>query len=404
MKKIKEFFIKFKNRFLTWLPYIKTAFKPFTLFLMVCLSVFMIFRSCSSLKSFEHASAASSDSSGSDSIYLYSSVDVYVNYNPQLYVNNGNTTLTKFIADISFRVFNNKWYLIKGNDSYDLSNYHGVDSPEIPLYYYVEDGDSYTYSQCLVRVLSLYDDSASDILKGNLTLSSVSITNVVSNNYQNMFKYEFYADETRVLDITFNRLPLPPSGFDFSYVSSTMGLYPWVKLTVNYKNVPVSSPDSDTVYKEGYNAGFKAGRTNGYSDGLAAGKTEGYNDGYSAGKTDGVSEGYESGYSEGYSKGKTDGDSAGYLKGYNAGVKKGYEDGLKDNSTLNASYDKGFQAGYNKGISETLDDVSPWGVLVNAVDTFFNAKIFGTISLGLLFELGLGVILFGFVIKLFYGG
>ena len=293
---------------------------------------------------------------------------------------------------------------MKGNVSYDLSEYHSIDSPEIPLYYYVEDGDSYTYSQCFVRIRSSYDESASDILKGNLTISSVDITNVVSNNYQNMFKYELYAGETRVLSVTFNRSPLPPSGFDFSYVSSTMGLYPWVKLSVFYKDVPVSVPGTDEAYQEGYNAGFKAGRTNGYSDGLAAGKTEGYNDGYSAGKTDGVSEGYESGYSEGYSKGKTDGDSAGYLKGYNAGRKVGYDEGLKDNSSLNASYDRGFQAGYNKGISETLDDVSPWGVLVNGLDNLMNIKLFGSISIGTVFKIGLSMLLVGLVIKVFLGG
>lgn len=67
-------------------------------------------------------------------------------------------------------------------------------------------------------------------------------------------------------------------------------------------------------------------------------------------------------------------------------------------------YQLGYEQGYNKGISETLGDISPWHVLVQGVDDLFNAKIFGTISIGLLFELGLGIILFGFVIKLFFGG
>ena len=395
MKKIKEFFKKQKKRFLTWYSETLYPVKRVILLLTLCFIVAFGLGSCSVKKPYNQASAASADSgSSSDNQYLYSSVDFDINYSPQLYVTNGTMTVTKIIADITFRAFNDSYYLMRGNDSYNLADYTSVDSPEVPLYYYYENGDSFSYAQCFVKVRATSFYPASDLLKGNLTLSSVDITNVVSNNYQNMFKYEFYAGETRVLSVTFSRSPLPSSGFDFSYVSSTMGLYPWVKLTVNYKNVPVSSPDTDTVYQEGYNAGFKAGRTNGYSDGLSAGRTEGYNDGYSAGKTDGSSEGYESGYSEGYSKGKTDGDSAGYLKGYNAGVKQGYQDGLKDNTTLNASYDKGYQAGYNQGISETLDDVSPWGVLVNGVNTFFNAKLFGAVSLSTLLSVGLGILLF----------
>ena len=70
----------------------------------------------------------------------------------------------------------------------------------------------------------------------------------------------------------------------------------------------------------------------------------------------------------------------------------------------NLGYNYGYEVGYNKGLSESLPDISPWQVLVQGVDDFFNAKIFGNISIGLLFELGLGIILFGFVIKLFFGG
>lgn len=310
-------------------------------------------------------------------------------------------SVTKIIADFSFRVFNNKWYLVKGNDTYDLSDYHASDSPQIPLYYYYEDGDSFSYAQCFVKVSALYDESASDLLKGNLTVNSVDIRNVVGDDYYNGFDYTFKAGDTTVLYVRFNRTPLPPknSGFDLAYVSSIQGLYPWVKLSVKYTNVPVSSPDIDSVYQEGYNSGYQAGRTNGYSDGLSAGKTAGYNDGYADGKSDGASAGYEEGYSEGYSEGKKDGDTAGYLKGYNAGVKQGYENGLKDNTELNASYDKGYQAGYNKGISETLDDVSPWGVLVNGVNTFLNAKLFGSVSIGILLQLGLGILLFTLFVR-----
>ncbi len=68
------------------------------------------------------------------------------------------------------------------------------------------------------------------------------------------------------------------------------------------------------------------------------------------------------------------------------------------------AYRLGYEQGYNKGVSESLKDISPWQVLVQGVDDLFNAKIFGNISIGLLFELGLGIILFGFMIKLFFGG
>lgn len=73
-------------------------------------------------------------------------------------------------------------------------------------------------------------------------------------------------------------------------------------------------------------------------------------------------------------------------------------------TTGSGFYLKGYEDGYNAGLKASLSDISPWQVLVQGVDDLFNAKIFGNVSIGLLFELGLGIILFGFMIKLFFGG
>ena len=63
-------------------------------------------------------------------------------------------------------------------------------------------------------------------------------------------------------------------------------------------------------------------------------------------------------------------------------------------SIYDTGYNTGYSVGYEKGLSETLGDISPWQILVNGVNSFFNAKIFGNISLGILLSVGLGIVLF----------
>lgn len=56
-------------------------------------------------------------------------------------------------------------------------------------------------------------------------------------------------------------------------------------------------------------------------------------------------------------------------------------------------YSSGYNAGYDKGLVTTWKELSPFEALVNGVNDFLNARIFGTVSFRLLFMCGMGVML-----------
>lgn len=88
----------------------------------------------------------------------------------------------------------------------------------------------------------------------------------------------------------------------------------------------------------------------------------------------------------------------GYLCGYDNGYSKGYE--LGDTN----GYTRGDSVGYQRGVNESLDNITPWGYIVNAVDWFFKIEIMPGVKLSLIFSIGFGVLMLGFVLKIFLGG
>ncbi len=78
--------------------------------------------------------------------------------------------------------------------------------------------------------------------------------------------------------------------------------------------------------------------------------------------------------------------------------------GFNPGDSYNKGYIDGYDSGYSKGVSESIDSISPWTVLVNGVDTFFNTKIFGSISIGTIFKIAVSTLLIGFIMKIFLGG
>ena len=92
-------------------------------------------------------------------------------------------------------------------------------------------------------------------------------------------------------------------------------------------------------------------------------------------------------YHNGYNVGYKNGESAGYTKGVDAGVNDGY--------------DAGYKAGLADGSKTALSDVTPWDILVNGLDSFFNIKLFGTISIGTIFRITVSTLLIGFIVKIF---
>lgn len=72
---------------------------------------------------------------------------------------------------------------------------------------------------------------------------------------------------------------------------------------------------------------------------------------------------------------------------------------------LKAEYDKGFKAGYDKGkLDGSPVDLNPISVFLEPVSAFLNIKLFGFVSLGLVFNIVLFVSLALIFIKLFAGG
>lgn len=347
MKKIKEFFKKQKKRFVSWYNETYCPVKRVILLLTLCSLVSFGLGSCSAKKPYKQASAAS------DSVDIPSYIDIFTNYNGQLYLANGNTTLTKVVTGFTFRLRESGLYIVNKNSEVQL-----ISGNEFTLSYLIPEGHAYIENRAdSVVTFSNFAQYYSKLLTNELAFTNVRGFSTVKYNsavskQENRVSYEFTLTNNSKLYIHFERpgsWASVPSDFNFT--------------------------DYDTSYLyTSYSVVVHNANSSAYADGYTAGVNSGYNSGYSVG------------YDEGKSFGKSEGETIGYNNGYSSGKSAGYTEG------------------YNKGLSETLSSISPWKVLVDGVDTFFNAKLFGNISIGLLFELGLGIILFGFVIKLFFGG
>lgn len=348
IKKIKEFFKKQKQRFVSWYTETYYSVKRVILLLALFSLVSFVLGSCSAKKPYKQASAASNDN-----IEIQDYIDIFTNYNGQLYVANGNTTLTKVFTGFTFRLRSSGLYIVSKTAEQQL-----VNGQEFTISYLIPEGHAYIENRAdTVVSFSNFAQYYSKLLTNELAIINVHGFSTVKYNsavslQSNFVRYEFVLSNNQKLYITFTRPSAwasIPSDFDFS--------------------------DYETSYQyTSYSVVVHNSNSSAYSDGYTAGVNAGYNSGYSVG------------YDDGKKFGKSEGETIGYNKGFSAGKTEGYS------------------SGYNKGLSETLSSISPWKVLVDGVDTFFNAKLFGNISIGLLFELGLGVILFGFVIKLFFGG
>ena len=80
---------------------------------------------------------------------------------------------------------------------------------------------------------------------------------------------------------------------------------------------------------------------------------------------------------------------------------KDFADHIYDNG-YSQGYSKGYKVGYNKGFNLTWSELSPWQALLNGIDDFVSAPLFGNVSLKLLFLVAFGCILFGLFIKTFF--
>ncbi len=181
---------------------------------------------------------------------------------------------------------------------------------------------------------------------------------------------------------------------------------------------------------EGYNNGFTAGKeegvTEGYNNGFTAGKeegvTEGYNNGFTAGKTEGITEGYNEGYEagkldsdnydEGYTDGFKEGKTEGFTEGFNGGLSTGKQEGYTEGYGVGKTdgiaqgkeegYTNGYADGLNKGQSDSV--LNPVIIFIEPVHRFMNTPLFGSITLGVAFNVVLFVAIACIFIKMFAGG
>lgn len=338
MKKIKQFLKNQKQRFVSWYSNTLYPVKRVILLLTLCSLVAFGLGSCSVKKPYNQASAASNDN-----VEIQDYIDIFTNYNGQLYVANGNTTLTKVFTGFTFRLRSSGLYVLSKTAEHQLIN-----GQEFTISYLISEGHAYVENRAdTVVTFSNFAQYYSKLLTNELAIinvhgfSTVKYNSVVSLQ-SNFVRYEFVLSNNQKLYITFTRPPAwasIPSDFNFT--------------------------DYDTSYQ--YTS---------YSVVVHNSNSSAYSDGYTAG----VNEGYNSGYNNGYTDGKKVGEQLGYDNGVNDGIKQG-------EST-------GYTKGYNKGLSETLSSISPWDVLCDGVNKFFSAKLFGTVSLSILLSVGLGILLF----------
>lgn len=71
-------------------------------------------------------------------------------------------------------------------------------------------------------------------------------------------------------------------------------------------------------------------------------------------------------------------------------------------SAYQRGYNDAYEIGYNKGLNTTWGDLSPFKVVINGIDDFITAPIFGNVNLKTLFLVAFGCILFGLFIKTFF--
>lgn len=67
-------------------------------------------------------------------------------------------------------------------------------------------------------------------------------------------------------------------------------------------------------------------------------------------------------------------------------------------------YSQGYDVGYEEGLVTAGVDTTPFGVLVNSVNSFLKIDIFGNVSIADLLSIAFGLIMLGIVIKIFLGG
>lgn len=303
MKKIKEFFIKQKKRFVSWYSNTLYPVKRVILLIMLCSLVSFGFGSCSVKKPYKQASAAVDDVS-----YITVSYQPQFFYEPDSTVDISNTVF--LCSDVRFVIRGSSIFYIAPSGEVLLSS--GSLSTKVYAYTFDESADVNVYKIITIplNVSSTFDsDNLSLLSSGDSILTSVRFINEIrngggDNDSSNFYWLTFYGKRT---DDTTSDSSVA-YGSVFFYLDDVP--YIDMNLRLTEKEVPYFN---FTYFSKTTGSGF-------------------------------------------------------YMKGY--------------------------EDGYNAGLKASLSDITPWQILISGVNDFFNARLFGNVSLGILLSLGLGITLF----------
>lgn len=95
-------------------------------------------------------------------------------------------------------------------------------------------------------------------------------------------------------------------------------------------------------------------------------------------------------YQQGYNDGKT--------AGLTEGEQKGYQDGKT------AGLAEGEKIGYDKGLNDKLQNITPWQIIVDGVNSFLGVELLPGVKVSVILSVGFGLVLLGLAIKIFLGG
>ena len=218
--------------------------------------------------------------------------NVILNYEREqipFYYQNNNDNVTSVFSNLI-----NSNYYVMNIRSYDLSydtddlDVYIDDFPNTPVFYlssaYHDFNDTYFY--CL---LSDYDDlsfsfdfyfleTLNDIQNYYVIVSYSFFNTIRDNKFYNVTNVYDFSQPNLVTNAN-NNLKYYESSFNSinnSYLNYTNGMtFDMYNITISILHS--SSFDSNTIYQNGYNAGYRTGYNEGYDLGYRVGKQDGYN-------------------------------------------------------------------------------------------------------------------------------
>lgn len=244
MKKIKDFFLKQKNRFVSWYKFTYYPVKRVILLLTLCSLVAFGFGSCSTKKPYKQASAAPDSSANVQWITI--------NYQPQFYYPTAYGSEVKLASDTQLIIRDGKLYYKFFKNEHLL----GSTSIDTYVYYYLYSTEDkvYHYSSMPIQVASTFNaDLLAKVSVGSYYISDIRFSNVIDTIDNNCF-FEFRCDKVGGGDdrslgaVLLKCTTKVPDGYSLHLTS-----LPFFDYTI------VTSETNSHLYQLGYEQGYNKG-------------------------------------------------------------------------------------------------------------------------------------------------